>query len=104
MGWNVFVDGTTRILPIDEWDLVKDGSGNVKFYPAWSPAALLEKLPYEVVDEEGTSRFFELYRGYMDKYYISYTGADEDIEGDYYDNFVDACVEMIIKLNELKML
>jgi hypothetical protein len=22
MGWNVFVDGTTRILPIDDWDLI----------------------------------------------------------------------------------
>lgn len=44
MGWNVFIDDTKRPLPIDDWDLVKDGSGNVKFYPAWSLAALLEIL------------------------------------------------------------
>ena len=44
MGWNVFVDGTTRILPIDDWDLVKDGSGNVKFHPAWSLAAFTKML------------------------------------------------------------
>lgn len=87
------------IEAIDDDDYDED-----KDIRAWSLAALLEKLPYEVVDEEGTSRFFELYRGYMDKYYISYTGADEDIEGDYYDEIVDACVDMIIKLNELKML
>jgi hypothetical protein len=42
MGWNVFVDDTKRILPIDDWNLVKDGSGNVKFYPAWSLSALIE--------------------------------------------------------------
>lgn len=46
MGWNVFVDDTIRLLPIDDWDLVKDGSGNVKFYPAWSLVALLNVLPY----------------------------------------------------------
>ena len=72
--------------------------------PCWSLAALLDVLPYEINDKEGTSRFFELYRGYREQYHIIYTGADEDIEGEYYDNFVDACVEMIEKLHELKML
>lgn len=45
MGWNVFVDDTTRILPIDDWDLTKDGSGGVKFFHAWSLAALLKLIP-----------------------------------------------------------
>lgn len=75
-----------------------------KDIPCWSLAALLDVLPYEINDKEGTSRFFELYRGYREQYHIIYTGADEDIEGEYYDNFVDACVEMIEKLHELKML
>ncbi len=85
------------IIPIDSYIFVND-------IPAWSLAALLEMLHYEVVDEEGTSRFFELDRGYMDKYQISYTGADENIEGDYYDNLVDACYELILKLHEQKIL
>lgn len=41
MGWNVFVDGSVRCLPINDWDLNKDGSNSVKFIPAWSLAALL---------------------------------------------------------------
>lgn len=55
MGWNVFVDETTRILPIDDWDLVKNGSSNVKFYPAWSLTALLDILAKEThnIDEDG---------------------------------------------------
>ena len=50
MGWNVFVDNTIRLLPIDDWDLVKDGSGNVKFYPAWSFTALLNIIPKRIED------------------------------------------------------
>jgi hypothetical protein len=36
MGWNIFIDETIRLLPIDDWDLTKDGSGNVKLCYAWS--------------------------------------------------------------------
>ena len=50
MGWNVFVDDTKRILPIDDWNLVKDGSGNVKFYHAWSLSALMNLLPSEFTE------------------------------------------------------
>ena len=39
-GWDIFSDGSTRLLPIDDWDLVKDGWGNVEFIPAWSLSAL----------------------------------------------------------------
>lgn len=118
-----------EILPIESADMIYmpmmeiDSMSNSRFFnipecypfnefkdsdtkplPCWSLAALLELLPYEIKDKEGTIRFFELYRGYREQYHIIYTGADEDIEGEYYDNFVDACVDMIIKLNELKML
>lgn len=44
MGWDVFVDNTTRILPIDDWDLSKNSGGNLKFYHAWSLAALMDVL------------------------------------------------------------
>ena len=95
MGWNVFVDRTTRILPIDDWDLVKDGSGNVKFYHAWSFAALLGVLP--LIDFIrplliGTPKML---------YKCMY---NDDLKSHAYDNPIDACYEMILKLHEFKML
>ncbi|UKK52639.1 hypothetical protein [Prevotella sp. E2-28] len=105
-GWNVFVDGTSRILPINDWDLVKDGSGNVKFFHAWSLAALLEQLPYELCDDDGNSSYLQINKE-DDVYQIVYTdpyGDFESIETDRYDDFVDACYEMILKLNKLNLL
>ena len=111
MGWNVFVDDTTRILPINDWDLVKDGSGNVKFYHAWSLAALLGVLPN---NEHITTTFS---RGgwkiepveYIDKWFCEYEdGVGEDSPCNGFtvsaDNPVDACVTMIEKLHELRLL
>jgi len=45
MGWNIFPDDSTRLLPIDDFDLVKDGWGNVEFIPAWTLPALFKFLP-----------------------------------------------------------
>ncbi len=100
MGWNVFVDDTTRILPINDWDLVKDGSGDVKFYHAWSLAALLEVLPDDLKD----NHFLTLSKE-KDEYCCCY----EDINGNSFrhtfaNNPVDACYELILKLNELNLL
>ena len=92
MGWNVFIDGTTRILPIDDWDLVKDGSGNVKFHPAWSLAALMNVL------DRGT--LFITPQGWACQSYINFKA----ITSDYYSNPIDACYEIILKLNELNLL
>ena len=92
MGWDVFVDNTTRILPIDDWDLSKNSGGNLKFYPAWSLAALLAVLPKGInistpkpVNELG---------------YCCWNQYDEI----YADNPTDACVAMIIKLHEHNLL
>ena len=91
MGWNVFVDGTTRILPINDWDLVKDGSGNVKFYPCWSLAALLDVLPTgKVLLHDKGNRGYKCICNNIDTYYSN--------------NPVDACCEMILKLHEQKLL
>lgn len=89
MGWNVFVDGTARILPINDWDLVKDGSGNVKFYPAWSLSALYSVLPTFTFDSSD-DKYFRIH---------CYKKFSE-----WYDNPVDACYEMIIKLHEQNIL
>ncbi|MBQ3679799.1 MAG: hypothetical protein IJP79_07330 [Paludibacteraceae bacterium] len=88
MGWNVFVDDTKRPLPIDDWNLVKDGSGNVKFYPAWSLAALLDVYPMVVGID------MEMYCCWQNR---------ENLHSRHYDNPVDACVEMVLKLHELKL-
>ena len=95
MGWNVFVDDTTRILPINDWNLVKDGSGNVKFYHAWSLVSLLGVLPlvdFTTPQLVGTPK--TLYRCMY----------NDDLKSHAYDNPVDACYDMIIRLNELNLL
>jgi hypothetical protein len=84
MGWNVFVDNTIRLLPIDDWDLVKDGSGNVKFYPAWSFTALFKMLPYSARIEKGSSS--ELYCVTLPNELRSY---------DWYVEPIDAVFEMV---------
>ena len=107
MGWNVFVDGTTRILPVNDWDLVKDGSGNVKFYHAWSLAALYGILPNNKKETTTLSRGgwkIETFE-YLDNWWCEY--EDESHTKGFAvsaDNPVDACVEMIKKLHELKLL
>ena len=45
MGWNVFVDDSTRCLPINDWDLSKNGEGGTEFIPCWSLGALIKLMP-----------------------------------------------------------
>lgn len=96
MGWNVFVDETTRILPIDDWDLVRNGSGNVKFYPAWSLAALLELIRNFQPNYQSA-----LFVG-KENDYLYMSSIDSTTHE--YNNPVDACYEMILKLHEQKLL
>lgn len=106
MGWNVFVDDTTRILPINDWDLIKDGSGNVKFYYAWSLAALLDVIPQEIFDGEYIINITE---GLNNRWILTYDNF-ENRNHSYYslssgaNNPVDACYELVLKLHEHKML
>ena len=99
MGWNVFVDNSTRCLPIDDWDLSKNGKGGAKFIPCWSVAALLSVLPTNlqialaINDFQGDRK---------EKYFIG--SVEHDRYDCYADNPVDACVAMIEKLHELNLL
>lgn len=89
-GWNEFVDGTSRILPIGDWDLTKDETNGVKFFHAWSLAALLGVLPNENMLVKTTDG----------EYYC----LAKDVMTKHYDNPIDACYEMILKLHELNLL
>ena len=74
--------------------------------PCWSLAALLEEIP-EIINFEDDESDYELK---IEKenglYYLSYGNILEygKIEIEPQENFVDACYEMIIKLDEQKLL
>lgn len=76
--------------------------------PCWSLAALLDVLDYEIVNKVGISYFLNIYKEY-NQYQLCYRYELDDI-GEYdiwtdsYDEFVDACYEMILKLKENNLL
>ena len=74
--------------------------------PCWSLAALLEQLNDEITDEDGNDYNLTIVKENLQYqlYYHDSWGQVEDIETDYYDDLIDACYEMILKLHELKML
>ena len=65
--------------------------------PCWSLAALLNVLPNgsDIVKEETDTE---------NEKYMCTVGINDDIISTFADNPVDACVEMILKLKELKLL
>lgn len=73
--------------------------------PCWSLAALLEEIP-EIINFDDDESDYELK---IEKenglYYLSYGNILEygKLEIEPQGHFVDACVEMIIKLNEQKL-
>lgn len=73
-----------------------------KVIPCWSLAALLEILPDEIIDTNGYNILLNIEK-YDLKYRVSYftdlNWADK-ISTDEKESFVDACVEMILKLKE----
>lgn len=115
-----------EILPIETADMYYDRDGlpslidkyvthesikNDKYHhliPCWSLAAMLEQLSYEVCDDDGNSLYLQINKE-EDLYQLMYGDTDpyasfESIETDRYEHFVDACVAMIEKLNELNLL
>ena len=117
-----------EILPLESADMrignyvgksgKVDGT-NVHYYPkgesfgapeiinAWSLAALLEEIPSITVNIVGEDLKLHIDKDnlqYSLFYENEYTGDMFEIETELYDNMIDACYEMIIKLNELKLL
>lgn len=73
-----------------------------KDIPAWSLAALLEILPDEIIDNNGYNILINIEK-YDLKYKVTYftdLNFSDRISTGEYENLVDACVEMILKLHE----
>lgn len=112
-----------EILPIDSADMcyriVAYNSNDTHEYqpycfvktlesdiPCWSLAALLEILPDEIIDDNGDKIQIDI-RKYDLKYLIAYRNDlnwSDTISTGVYENFVDACYEIILKLHEEKLL
>ncbi len=102
-----YMNGTKHVLVIPNYEtdffhLQEDD------IPSWSLSALLEQIPYELCDDDGNSYYLQIYKD-DDLYQLEYKdhslyGDFESIETDRYEHFVDACVELILKLNELNLL
>lgn len=110
------IDVNTADMMWDDWSLIDEGwKLNIgynpevekeygrKCYPAWSLVALLQMLPHCIDDEywltlgplTGNSGWYICYEDDFDqsfKYYIAKS------------NLIDACVELILKLHEQKLL
>ena len=75
--------------------------------PCWSLAALLDVIPYIIVNDEGEDLKLHMKKDDL-QYYLfyenEYTGELCEIETDLYDDMIDACYEMIIKLKERNLL
>ena len=106
-----------EILPIESADMFyRDNGIDAKLmwehnahkvkYPCWSLAALLSVIPKEIFDGEYIINITE---GGVDRWLLTYDHGDDSNQS-YYglfsgaDNLVDACVAMIEKLYERKML
>ena len=76
-----------RVLPKDD----VDANAYPIIIPAWSLAALLDVLPSGkvLIHDKDTSK---------------YKCICKNIDTNFWDNAVDTCYEMIIKLNELNLL
>ena len=104
MWWNIELDDDNEIdgytpsfypEPLSDSDI-----------PCWSLAALLDIIPQEIFDgeyiiniTEGCDKRWVLTYDHYENRNHSYYGLSSGA-----DNLIDACVEMIIKLHELKML
>ena len=98
--------GKPATLTKEELALPCSNFQEYEYVPCWSLASLLEQIPYEMCDDDGNSSYLQINKE-GDAYQLVYEdpyGNFESIETDRYEHFVDACCEMIIKLNELNLL
>lgn len=92
--------GFTTPIPISDEVNKKDTA------PCWSLTALLEVLNSKVYSDDGDEYTLYIYKE-GEQYSLSYIdeyGSSQDIELGMYDEFVDCCYDMIIKLHELNLI
>ena len=71
--------------------------------PCWSTQALLDEIPYQVVnavEEDLTLHIEKEELQYHLRYENDCTGDSYEIDTETYDDLIDACFEMIVKLKE----
>lgn len=100
---------TIGVLQRLEKDMLLKQAEYYKMLPCWSIAALLSVLPFLLI--ANNQRYaFSMHKGLNkdgETYVIRYNVFNTDItlcETEYYNNPIDACFEMIIKLHEQKLL
>lgn len=75
--------------------------------PCWSLAALLDQLEDVICDEDGNEWELVIKKEGVqyDLYYLTVYGEQENIElNRFYDDLIDCCYEMILKLKEKDLL
>ena len=80
--------------------------------PCWSLAALFDLIPSKIYDNNDNYAYLWVHKDIdeqqnKDNHYLAYYDPYDDfehIETSKYDNFVDACYDMILKLYELKLI
>lgn len=100
-GWNIFSDGSTRLLPIDDWDI----HSGVEFVPAWSLSALLDEIPDMIDGENGETYILNMMKEgtYYNLWYDAYSEACP-IEVASQEEMVDVCVELLIELHKKELI
>ena len=94
---HIFIKGADTYNPIPECAEDIDYPYEM---PCWSLAALLGVLPNKI------GRYYKTLGYFDNNWYCTYMDEDSECvdEGTLADNPVDACYEMIIRLNELNLL
>lgn len=100
----VNIDGEYSIA-VNVWDndhVIEEG-----WIPCWSLTALLEEIPDTIINIVGEDLKLHIDKDnlqYSLFYENEYTGDMFEIETELYDDMIDACYEMILKLHEQKLL
>ena len=92
-----------EILPIESADAFYDMEDWTA--PCWSLAALLDQLEDVIVDENGYEYKLEIIKEGV-QYYLVYEGMLDAASYDthLFDDLIDCCYEMILKLHEQNLL
>lgn len=97
-GTAIKIDANSYNVAVQLW-----GKYYVEVIPCWSTQALLDEIPYQVVnavEEDLTLHIEKEELQYHLRYENECTGASYEIETETYDDLIDACFEMIVKLKE----